>query len=921
MAINDIVQTIAEARVDARSLSEFVFKPASFIVTRRLAPSVRTLQYYVDRFETIDSSFTQALNTANAAAVTATNNAVGLIDNVTNNAYQQVSSAIDGIAIDANLVTDALVTTSIRRPGQVVRTQADKNEDVINVDDFIDKNDFSLKVTGEDGKQYIDYYAAILAAEASVRIDHQAIQRIGATIRFKAGTYYISETLNLKSTTRLIGEAGGTSLIGATILLFAKGKDGIIVNRHNTNGAMGTVVQTKAADGATLSGLELRQDGYIRTSSAVIDYNPAHGLILANEHGGLAAGTTVHCYDDRLRVKMSAKIVSDTGTNAGLRAIEPSRHIDVPLGTVVTGSISGATGSIEYVGCSTLGYVIRVASGSFVAGDVITYGAQQFTIKYVNPYRLFRVYSLSDVVGGLTGVDKVGYGDVLCDSTHYGTGIRLRGRASIHQCIIRNFPHFGLLNGTDGNLVGNANCMDVNILRIENIGIHGFFTLGGDSNAGTVVGLNVVGCTGYGVRDHSFLGNHYLSAHTSLHGIGHYYSSEYNNKSVFIGCYSEGGAQLQPFPSSTSRIGKDSAVIGGVIGAGMESSGSGYNYLGSGDFRVADALFLTKATAANGLLEESSFCLRATGADPRPLTLIGVGNAATDRGVNLDFRLQANTRERDAKDELKNSIKAGSIGVVFNGTLGSHFVVDVKPTPPYFNQIRVIGGTPTKAAVLSAVVAGGLVTDIIVHYGGEGYKSTPILEGLGGYIGLELAANMFNGSVQSVTIMQNIIGATNTKPIKAFEVTDNAILGNTSGTSALGAPRRCFSKSYSVLGGLTVSTDSEQSNQLFISPALLDAWADVSTTSYQMLSEVNTVGSANAVTHYGFNAKSIYNLLYLKGFDALKLGIVERLKWRENQVDYERWFVRAEQCLVIEAAYQRRENSRIIERLELLEAK
>lgn len=50
MAINDIVQTIAEARVDARSLSEFMFKPAGFKVTRRLAPSINTLEYYLNLF-------------------------------------------------------------------------------------------------------------------------------------------------------------------------------------------------------------------------------------------------------------------------------------------------------------------------------------------------------------------------------------------------------------------------------------------------------------------------------------------------------------------------------------------------------------------------------------------------------------------------------------------------------------------------------------------------------------------------------------------------------------------------------------------------------------------------------------------------------------------------------------------------------
>lgn len=47
---DDVLKIFAEARVDARSLSEFVFKPASFIVTRRLAPPINTLEYYLNLF-------------------------------------------------------------------------------------------------------------------------------------------------------------------------------------------------------------------------------------------------------------------------------------------------------------------------------------------------------------------------------------------------------------------------------------------------------------------------------------------------------------------------------------------------------------------------------------------------------------------------------------------------------------------------------------------------------------------------------------------------------------------------------------------------------------------------------------------------------------------------------------------------------
>lgn len=53
MADSDILQVIAEARVDAKSLSEFMYKPISSMVERRLAPSIRTLNYYVDLLDSV----------------------------------------------------------------------------------------------------------------------------------------------------------------------------------------------------------------------------------------------------------------------------------------------------------------------------------------------------------------------------------------------------------------------------------------------------------------------------------------------------------------------------------------------------------------------------------------------------------------------------------------------------------------------------------------------------------------------------------------------------------------------------------------------------------------------------------------------------------------------------------------------------
>lgn len=213
MAINDIVQTIAEARVDARSLSEFVFKPASFIVTRRLAPSVRTLQYYVDRFETIDSSFTQALNTANAAAVTATNNAVGLINNVTNQASQSVQNAIQGVAVDANLVTDALTTVVplTMEPTSNYRTQLNKNREHVSIPDFF---------TADEAAIYADNWKTLDASRAIQEFfDYIAVNNVG--IADASGDYYIGSGVELNAARRGF-QSLATGTIMGTLRLYAK---------------------------------------------------------------------------------------------------------------------------------------------------------------------------------------------------------------------------------------------------------------------------------------------------------------------------------------------------------------------------------------------------------------------------------------------------------------------------------------------------------------------------------------------------------------------------------------------------------------------------------------------------------------------------------------------------------------------------
>ncbi len=86
MADNDILQVFADSRVDSRSLSEFMYKAADFMVQRRLAPPINTLNYYLDKFNAVTVSANNSIGAANAVIAEA-NKKILATDGVVADAY------------------------------------------------------------------------------------------------------------------------------------------------------------------------------------------------------------------------------------------------------------------------------------------------------------------------------------------------------------------------------------------------------------------------------------------------------------------------------------------------------------------------------------------------------------------------------------------------------------------------------------------------------------------------------------------------------------------------------------------------------------------------------------------------------------------------------------------------------------------
>ena len=117
----------------------------------------------ISKLGVLNVNVTNATNAAN----TAITNAENLVSDVTNNARSSVEAAIEGVAIDANLLSDALLTTvPIAGSTGAVRTQLLKNRENISIFDFFTAEELAnyTPTTNRDFsrpvQEFFDYIAA-----------------------------------------------------------------------------------------------------------------------------------------------------------------------------------------------------------------------------------------------------------------------------------------------------------------------------------------------------------------------------------------------------------------------------------------------------------------------------------------------------------------------------------------------------------------------------------------------------------------------------------------------------------------------------------------------------------------------------------------------------------------------------------------
>lgn len=161
--------------------------------------------------------------------------------------------------------------------------------------------------------------------------------------------------------------------------------------------------------------------------------------------------------------------------------------------------------------------------------------------------------------------------------------------------------------------------------------------------------------------------------------------------------------------------------------------------------------------------------------------------------------------------------------------------------------------------------------------------------------------------------------------------------------SNIGSGSKRANTIYASTGTINTSDAREKTEPMPIDDAVLDAWGDVQLITFQWLESIRLKSEDGARIHFGVVAQQVRDALAARGLDGTRYGLLCYDEWedvfepvmgvRDNTETGEpeyydtgevvkvlaagnRWGIRPDQCLFLEAAYQRRRCERIEARLE-----
>ena len=179
-------------------------------------------------------------------------------------------------------------------------------------------------------------------------------------------------------------------------------------------------------------------------------------------------------------------------------------------------------------------------------------------------------FVINSPTGTLQGAGSTIIRDIFIGSLGFGGqttkhGIVMRSPTVLENMTVYGFGGNGIDIFADVNGGTNANLFHINhVVTYGNAG-HGVFCQGGDANAGNGFAVNAMTNGGWGIYDNSFLGNTWVGCHTAGNAGGPYFGGGLNQRSVWIGCYSESDQPPSQFTHSA-------VAIGGLHAAGINGN-------------------------------------------------------------------------------------------------------------------------------------------------------------------------------------------------------------------------------------------------------------------------------------------------------------------------------------------------------------
>ena len=652
-----------------------------------------------------------------------------------------------------------------------------------------------------------------------------------------------------------------------------------------------------------------------RVTGAQVGVDSAVQLVAASN-----SGLDILVTGGAFQAELSTTEINDFFDNADNFTYASSMNVTVQAGLVsrTTEVIFGSSGqyNLSVSGVSTITPTITsfITSSGSAKGYLVEIGLNSVTGISVGDYALIN----TDITGtgdfyaamGVWEIKAVGASSITVLNTHHGAvfpTMTLTGGAAIDilttQVKFATSDGFRFENGDPLGLLDKMAIVGDYILATASgsVGTHGIIigspvvTVGGDSNEifnangsagiGNKVGISAFGEQGFAASMRSAIVANRIACCS-------------NRKR---GMYSE-GSHIRSKLSICSGNGEDGFIsdTSGMIQASLAvACGNGLN----GFFQINNSEMACSTGKATGNLQNGYECR-------------GIGNLSADLGLALNNGADGFNATDGGMIDADSSTSDGNGDDGYSAIVGG--IIDCNNSTSQNNT-----GFGYEARFGSVVNASGATNT----GNGAEYNSTnsTLIQSTGSIypgdweFGITEIYNVTRSSNLQTSLTS--IGDANFSIDGVARVTIKNSTGefraSVDNTQNLGSASNRWGVVFAGNGTINTSDEREKTNCLPISNDVLDAWETVNFIEYQWITSIDEKGE-NARKHIGILAQDVLRKFEAKGLDATLYGLLCYDEWNDEYdgdnlvvTAGNRWGIRPDQCLFLEAALMRRELNKL----------